>query len=181
MTTQRKITLTFLDINTAKTIGWPLRYFARQLGLWRNRTDVEVHNLLQNGLDQTKFRMSVIWEDNKRTFRVFKAGYSIGEQINSAMETLAGEGNDNVEVEFFKLVRHVHFRLPDQDDRDFWRTITHNLNPKWLGTLQDKNYLSQFKSERGEHPRLPLLPSAHGKVFRSGFDTNMVVPKTLIE
>ena len=60
MTTQRKITLTFLDLNTARTIGWPLRYFARQLGLWADRTDIEIHNLLQNGLDTTKFQLSTV-------------------------------------------------------------------------------------------------------------------------
>ena len=32
----RKITLTFLDEHTAKTIGWPLRYAARQLGIWED-------------------------------------------------------------------------------------------------------------------------------------------------
>ena len=41
MATQHKITLTFLDLNTAKTIGCPLRYFARQLGLWVDRTNIE--------------------------------------------------------------------------------------------------------------------------------------------
>ena len=110
MTTQRKITLTFLDLNTAKTIGWPLRYFARQLGLWADRTDIEIHNLLQNGFDTTKFQLSTVWFD----------------------------------------------------------------------TLQDKSYLTEFNSSH-EAPRLPLLPSAQSKVFRSEFDTNMVVPKTLID
>ena len=180
MMTQRKITLTFLDINTAKTIGWPLRYFARQLGLWANRTDIEIHNLLQNGLDTTKFQLSTIWFDSQKTARVFATGHTISDQIDDAMDELAGDGNDDVEVEFFKLAERVGFRLKDQHDRDFWRTIAVNLNPKWFDTLQDKNYLTEFKSDR-EAPRLPLLPSAQGKVFQSGFDTNMVVPKTLIE
>ena len=180
MTTQRKITLTFLDLNTAKTIGWPLRYFARQLGLWADRTDIEIHNLLQNGLDTTKFQLSTVWFDGEKTARVFATGYTIGDQLDDAMDELAGDGNDNVEIEFFKLSERVLFRLDGQHDRDFWRTITANLNPKWLGTLEDKNYLTTFNSSR-EAPRLPLLPSAQGKVFRAGFKTNMVVPKTLIE
>ena len=180
MTTQRKVTLTFLDLNTAKTIGWPLRYFARQLGLWADRTDVEIHNLLQNGLDITKFQLSTVWFDSQKTARIFATDYSIGDQLDDAMETLASEGDGDMEIEFFKLADLVSFRLKGQHDRDFWRTITANLNPKWLDTLQDKSYLTEFNSSR-EAPRLPLLPSAQGKVFRSGFDTNMVVPKTLIE
>ena len=182
MTTQRKITLTFLDLDTANTIGWSLRYFARQLGLWADRTDIEVHNLLQNGLDTTKFQLSTVWHNGVKTARVFATGYSISDQLDSAMESLAYSGNDNVEVEFSKLVDRVkyRFRLDGQDDRDFWRTIVANLNPKWLDTVQDKDYLTEFNNDK-EAQRLPLLPSAQSKAFRSDFDTNMVVPKTLIE
>ena len=59
MTTQHKITLTFLDLNTAKTIGWPLRYFASQLGLWAN--------LSPNGLDtlQDKSQLTSIFSNTK--------------------------------------------------------------------------------------------------------------------
>ena len=180
MTTQRKITLTFLDLESAKTIGWPLRYFARQLGLWNNRTDIEIHNLLQNGLDTTKFQLSTVWIDSEKTARVFATGHTIGDQLDAIMTELAGNGDTDVEVEFFRLADRVKFRLADQSDRDLWRTITANLNPRWLGTLEDKNYLTQYNSNQ-ESPRLPLLPSAQGKVFRSGFDIEMIVPKTLID
>ena len=37
----RKITLTFLDEKVAKTTGWPLRYAARQLGIWPDKTNHE--------------------------------------------------------------------------------------------------------------------------------------------
>ena len=181
MATQRKITLTFLDIGTARTTGWPLRYVARQLGLWDNRTDIEIHNLLQNGLDPAKFRLSHIWIDGRRTAHVYQTGYSIREQISTAMEELAGDGDDDIEIRFFDLVKRLKFKLEEQTSRDFWRTITHNLDPKWLDSLQDKSYLTNYVAGRDDHARLPLLPSAPNKLFRSGFDTNMNVPKTLVE
>lgn len=181
MATQRKITLTFLDDDFAKTQGWPLHYIGLQLGIWEDRTENEVHNLLQNGLDTDKYRLSTIWIRGKKTARVFAAGYSIREQIDTVMERLAGDGNEDVEITFFSLVEAVGFHTQGQTGNDIWKTILHNIDPKWFGSLQDKNKLSQFNSEEEPASRLPLLPSAQEKMFRSGFDINMVVPKNLIE
>ena len=180
MTTQRKITVTFLDLDTARTTGWPLRFVARQLGLWDNRTDIEIHNLLQNGLDRTKFKLSTVWVADRKTARVFATGHSISEQLDTIMTELAGDGDNDVEIEFFKLADNVQFRLIEQTDFDLWRTITSNIDPRWFGTLEDRNHLTSFNSRR-EATRLPLLPSAQNRVLRSGFDTEMTVPKTLIE
>ena len=56
MTSQRKITLTFLDEKVAKTTGWPLRYAARQLGIWLDKTNHELHRHFVHWLDQSKYR-----------------------------------------------------------------------------------------------------------------------------
>ena len=181
MARQRKITLTFLDDDLAKTEGWPLHYVGLQLGIWQTRTEAEVHNLLQNGLDTGNYQLSPVWIDGRKTARVHLAGYSIREQLDTVMEKLSGSGSEDAEVTFFSVLKEIGFKAQGQTDVDIWKTVLHNIDPRWLGSLQDKNQLSQFNSETEPTSRLPLLPSAQEKMFRSGFDINMVVPKNLIE
>lgn len=181
----RKITLSFLNTDKAKTVGLSLREFAVQLNLWHDRTDVEINNLLQNGLDTTKYQLSWVWFGGDKTARVFLKGYSIQEQLDTIMEELAGDGSQDVAISFFDLLPHVKFRFEvnfvEQKDDDLWWTILQNINPKWLGSLTDKNSLSSHIGDAELRGTLPNLPSAEGQVFRVGFDTDMVVPKTLID
>lgn len=181
----RKITLTFLDTRKAKTVGLSLREFAIQLDLWHDRTEAEIYNLLQNGLDTTQFQLSWVWYNGVKTARVFLKGYSIREQIDTIMEKLAGDGNQDVVISFFDLLPHIKFRFEEnfvkQPEGELWWTILHNINPKWLGSLTDKNELSSHIGSEGGLGILPNLPSAKEQVFRSEFDTNMVVPKNWID
>ena len=181
----RKITLTFLNSEKAKKEGLSLREFAVQLGIWSDRTDIEIHNLLQNGLDTTKYRLSDVWYQGVKTARVFMKGFSISEQLDTIMEDLAGGGSQDVSISFYDLLPHIQFRFHRnfiaQNDNDLWWTILHNLNPKWLGTLADKNNLCQHIGDIHLRGSLPNLPSTESQVFRSGFDKNMIVPKNLID
>ena len=105
----RKISLTLLDQETAKTTGWSLRYAATQLGVWRDKTEGELHRHFVHWLDKTKYDLSVVFEYPWKTYRIFQKGYTISEQIATAVTATAGEGNDDVEIDFREVLKRVNF------------------------------------------------------------------------
>ena len=81
MTSQRKITLTFLDEKTAKTTGWPLRYAARQLGIWPDKTNHKLHRY--SAIDCLAQRSEALANIPSRL-------YTINKQITVTVYELAG-------------------------------------------------------------------------------------------
>ena len=166
----RKITLTFLDEKVAKTTGWPLRYAARQLGIWSDKTNHELYRHFVHWLDQSKYRLSTVWRNGRKLWRIFLVGYTINEQITTAVNELAGDGDDDVAIDYRRVLDLVHFRFKGQTDDDFRRTFYHNMSVSLLPESNDHNYWTKFLTDDidgiATHP--PALPSAHGKVFKAG-------------
>ena len=170
----RKITLTFLDEKVARTSGWPLRYAARQLGIWPDKTNHELYRYFVHWLDQSKYRLSTVWRNGRKLWRIFLVGYTPNEQITTAVNKLAGDGNDDVVIDYRRVLDRVQFRFKGQTDDDFRRTFYHNMSSSLLPESGDHNYWTKFLTDDidgiATHP--PTIPSAHGKVFKAGFDAD---------
>ena len=187
--------ISFLDLEKAKTIGWSLRDFARFIGLWEDKTEAQLHNLIVHWLDKTKYETSVVWyytlfppEFNPfhkvyhtKMIRIYLKGYSIRDQLNTIIEEVIGDGDDVVVsfTEILKLAKE-RFMIPGQKEEDFIRTALYNLDPKWIATLEDKNYHTSHIENDSLHGMLPLLPSVRGEVLKAGFDPDTEVPDEII-
>ena len=177
MTSQKKINITFLDEEAARTIGWPLQYAARALGVWPDKGDESLHRHFVHWIDRSKYDLSTVWEKGKRTWRLFQSGFSIAEQIDNAVslltEPLSYSDND-ITIGFDSILNRVSFRNGNQNDEDFRRTLYHNMSSSLLPELNDHNYWTKFLTDDingiATHP--PAIPSAHSKVFKAEFDAD---------
>ena len=115
-----------------------------------------------------------VWERKQKTWRLFLAGYSINNQITTVINKLAGDGDDDVAIDYRSILALVNFRNENQDDDDFRRTFYHNMSSSLLPESADHNYWTKFLTDDidgiATHP--PTIPSAHGKVFKAGFDAD---------
>ena len=168
----RKITLTMLDQKAAKTTGWPLHYAADMLGVRRDRDDRELHEFFTLWLDKNKYDMSPVWRHRKKEYRIFKKGHTPHEQINTAIAEIAGNSNDDVEIDYREVVKRVKFVERHSYDADILRTFFHNMSVSWLPENTDHNYWTQYLSEDTDPSYLPtpVVPSSHSKVFKAGFN-----------
>ena len=138
----RKITLTFLDEHTAKTTGWPLRYAARQLGIWEDKTQHELYRHFVHWLDFSKYRLSTVWRNGRKLWRIFLVGYTITEQISTAVNELAGDGNDNVEIDYRRVLDRVSFKIKD---RYAMPSPSSNLTKQLYHTVGQRYSLKPYK------------------------------------
>ena len=170
----RKITLSLLDQSAAKTVGWSLRYAADQLGVWRDKTEGELHRHFVHWLDRTKYDLSVVFEFPWKTYRIFKKGYTITEQIATAVAAVAGEGNDDVEIDYRHVLKRVNFVKEGALEQDVHRTFFHNMNTGLLPLNSDHNYWTAFLTADNEGTATypPVVPSSLAKVFKARFDAD---------
>lgn len=192
------IEISFLAMKRAKTVGWSVNDTVAYLKLdkneWKDRSYAQRQNLLINLLDPEKFGHSTVWSHEDRnkypkddtiyekSIRVFVKGYTIREQLNTIMEELAGDSTDVV-IPYEKVFSWSLSNLSHQGQsyQQLERTILKNLDPKWLTTTEDKNYLTGFTPRNDNDEPVPFLPSTRGKVFRAGFDLDMEVPDEPID
>ena len=169
--TREKVRVTFLDQETAKTVGWPLHYAASQLGVWSDKQDDELYELFDRWLDRSMYDLCVVWERGKKVYRVFKRGFTISDQIDTAIGIIASCGC--VEIDFREIFKHVKFIQKGVYDEDVRKTFYHNMKINWLATDIDYNYWIQFLSEDedGKSPYPPALPSSRNNAFKAGFDS----------
>lgn len=190
----RKLELTFLDLEKVRTVGWMVNETAQYLGLleneWKDHSYAKRQNLLVNLLDPTKYVTSIVWGvretdaiskvPKQKTLRVFAKGYSIQDQINTAIEKVAGDGNDDIKITFHSLLPHIKFRHEflgiEQSEADLYQTFLTNLDPKYLKTNNDKNFLTQHIEDPKFRDSLPILPSIRGDVLKAGYNLNLPVP-----
>ena len=167
----RQVKLTILDDKAAKSVGLHISYFTTALGIWNDDlSDVELHRRFTHWHDRHKYTTASVWREGVKHRLVFKAGHTPQDQINAAIEKVAGAGSENVRVDFREALEHVKFKTYNQSDEDLWRTFFHNLDTKWLPTNEDSTYWTQYLSQDSGDFALPILPSVRGDVFRSGFD-----------
>ena len=118
--------------------------------------------------------MSPVWESGNKTYRIFKKGHTVHEQIATAIAEIAGDGNDDVEIDYRHVLRRVKFVKDGARDQDVRRTFYHNMSVSSLPELTDHNYWTEFLTEDNEgtasYP--PVVPSSISKVFKTGFDAN---------
>ena len=172
----RQIKLTMIADKIAKTTGLGIAEFTTSLGIWDDRlSDDELHRRFTHWHDRNKYSVAPIWRQNKKYRLIFKNGHTPTDQINAAIEKVAGDGSGNVRVDFREALQHVKFTVYDQTDTDLRRTFFHNLDTKWLPTNEDSTYWTQYLAKDNEDPSyssfaLPILPSVRADIFRAGFD-----------
>ena len=171
----RQIKLTLLNDEVAKTTGLSVWQFTTALGIWDGLSENELHRRFLHWHDRNKYTIASVWRQKKRYKLIFKTGHTPKDQINSAIELVAGDGNENVRVDFREALKHVKFKVYDQTDEDLHRTFFHNLDSKWLPTNADSTYWTQYLAQDNEDPTyssfaLPLLPSVRADIYKAGFD-----------
>ena len=129
---REKIAVTFLDQESAETVGWPLQYAAIQLGVWQGKTEEELYPLFDRWLNRNTYDLCAVWEKGKKTYRIFRRGFTISNQIDTAMVVTASCGH--TEVDFRKVLEHVKFRQRGVSESDIWRTFCYNMRKNWLPT-----------------------------------------------
>ena len=165
--TSKKVTVTFLDQHSAETIGWPLRYAADRLGVWQDKTEEELFPLFNRWLNRSMYGLSVIWKRGKKDYRIFKRGFTISDQIDTAVALIASRGR--IEIDFHEILEHVKFKQICASEDDVQRTFYHNMRDNWLSSDADRDYWTQFLSaDTLVYP--PVLPSSRSNALKSGFD-----------
>ena len=176
MADNRRITLTTLPDSVAKSHGLHIGAVTQLLGLWTSGlTDDQLHERFILWSDRNKFLISPVWYRNVRHRLIFKKGYSVTEQIDNEINRLAGDGNDDVQLDIRELT-NLPFRTDNQTDTDVLRTVCHNLNTSRLPTNEDSTYWTQWTTSDTENGyssfSMPILPSTIPSIYKSGFDPN---------
>ena len=178
----RKIELiAVVNEHLAKTQGLSVNAFTTDLGIWEGKSEEELLELFTRWADRNKYQTAYVWDKRKRWKLIFRTGYTISDQIDSIMEEIAGEGNDDVTVSFHEVLFRMKPKWPHHDFNEeqqrngLWRTIFHNLNTKWLPTNADQTYWTQYLAKDNEDPTYlnftwPLLPSVRSRIYKAGFD-----------
>jgi len=159
-----------------KTTGVGVDFFTKEFGYWRRQTDEERLEKFKQWVDKTKYDLSVLWINGEKEHRVYKKGFTIRDQIDTLIEEIAGDGNDDTEIDFRQIIDHknLKFKDPYQTARDHRRTFRHNLNSKWLKT-EDTNIWSQtlasdLAGTNKEDVEYLILPSFKDGIYKAGFD-----------
>ena len=180
MSAQQKITVTFFDNYFARTTGIPLQEAAKKLGIWSGKNETELHRYFVHWLDITKYRLSEVWQNKTKGWRLFEAGFSITEQLDTTIQKLAEETTGDVELEYVSITaRTPFFRLVGKTmvEWDARLTFYSNLSSKWLPTNADSTYWTQFLTDAGFPQTIqpPILPSVQEKMFKTGFNADTVI------
>ena len=167
----RKLTISTLDLETAKTIGLGIRDAAIQLDVWRKYWDSsELVEKFVLWLEHAKYRLSPLFIGNEKFHRIYKTGYTIQDQINAIITRLAGDGNDDVRVPIKEIAKHLDLG-PEIKGENLLRTIYHNLDSDRL-LHEDTNYWTQYLSkDNTAHTHYPPgLDSELHNIFKSRFN-----------
>ena len=177
----RKVTVNLFDDKRAKTTGIPIEVVARELRLWPailNRPE-ELRRKFVHWLDRAKYDLATVWEWEYKTYRVFKHGYLIQDQIETIINRLAGDGNEDVTIGIVEIAHELDLGTNVQGGSLF-RTIYHNIKSSRLPTLADTNYWTGYLTADNERHEAgltdetdrtaPILPSVYGRIFKSNFD-----------
>ena len=168
----RKLTITTLDLEKAKTVGIDLLDAAMQLGVWEKYWDnyPKLEEEFVKWLDQTKFRLSTLVTEQGKFRRIYKVGYTIKDQINRIITRIAGEGNTDVEVPVKEIIKHLDLG-PSIIGENLIRTFYHNLDSNRL-PASESNYWTQYlsKDDVAKTHRPPALESEYPKIFKSRFN-----------
>ena len=162
----------------AKTRGVDAVFLAASVNEWKSKTDEELKKLVLAHVDKSKYRDAYVWANDMKILRFFEVGYTPTDQLDGLIELKAKETGSNIVsfyvlFDFIKKIFSAHNLT--QRDRDFWRTVFHNLNTKWLATNEDRNYWTQYLTEDNEDYskfKMPVLPSSASRIFKAGFDPN---------
>ena len=179
MSTQRKITISFFDRLLVRRTGLPLTEAATQLGIWKNKTESELKKYFTHWLDINKFRLSAVWTNRTKGWRLFEAGYSITEQLDTAINKLASETTEDISLDWHHVMAVTQFfREAKLQTQDSYLTFYSNIRSSWLPTLADTNYWTTLLADPkfNERTAPPILPSALGTVFKAGFNADTVLP-----
>ena len=174
----RKIELTTItNEELARTQGLHVSAFTTELGIWKGESEEELLERFIRWADISKYRTAHVWKEKKRSRLIFRTGYTILDQLNSIIEELAGDGEDDAIISFHEVFGRVKFRSLEQSDEDVQRTVFHNIDTKWLPTTEDQNYWTQYLSEDNSDPsyqyfKWPLLPSVQSRIFKPRFNPN---------
>ena len=175
----RKIKVVIHNERLLKTRGMYIDYFTAELGYWKNETRERRKELLKLWIDDKKFEFATLWHKGKQD-RVFKKGYSIRDQIDKVIMSIAGSGNDNIDIDFreildhFKNTKELTFKLPGQTDSDLSRTFRHNLNSRWLKDEDTNRWSEKISNDLDGTDETPIeyltMPSFENNIFKDRFD-----------
>lgn len=167
----RKLTLSTFDFRDAETVGVDLIDAAIQLGLWDKHLDsVTLEEKFVLWLNRDNYRLSTIHLRHGKIRRIYKKGYTIKDQINTIITTLAGEGNEDFKVTAKEIAKHLDLG-PVVKGEDLHRTIYHNIDFERLpagSTNYWTQYLSRDSVAKSYWP--PALSSEDHNIFKSRFN-----------
>ena len=181
----REIELTaVVDEYLTKTQGLHIDAFTTDLGIWQDKSEEKRLELFIRWVDKSKYDTSYVWYGRKKWKLIFRVGYTISDQINSIMNELAGEGENDVMISLYEVFSRMKSNYPYSvsgtgERNGLWRTIFHNLDTKWLPTNEDQTYWTQYLAKDNEDSTYsnfiwPSLPSAQSRIYKAGFDPNNV-------
>ena len=176
----RKIKVVIHHERILKTRGAGVDYFTSNLGYWKNETKERRFELLKLWIDPTKYEISLLWYKNKQEHRVFKKGYAIRDQIDKAIGSIAGNGNDDVDIDYREIVDYFlnadewTFKIPGQTEAELTRTFAHNLNSHWLKDEDTNRWSRKLTDDLDGTDETSIhyliTPSFEDNIFKDDFD-----------
>ena len=175
----RKIKIVSHREELLKTVGMEIDYFTKNLGYWKKRTEEGRLEKFKQWRDTNKYDVSLAFCDNKKIHKVFQKGYTISDQTDRAIVSLAGSGNEDVNISIYELMKseELKFKALCETERDIHRTIFHNISGKHIPN-EDSNRVSQIRADDLDDntPDVDLsklnlnLPSFKNNIYKAGFD-----------
>ena len=178
----RKIKVVTHHERLLKTRGVGIDYFTSNLGYWKNEPEERRLELFKRWMDRTKLDISTLWYRSKQEQAVYREGYTIRDQIDKAIRSIAGSGNDDIDIDFREVLDYFlnldekiwTFKLPGQTEAELTRTFTHNLNSHWLKDEDTNSWSRKLTDDLDGTDETSIeyliLPSFKNNIYKTGFD-----------